>query len=440
MGKATKPAAKQGGAFDALADLMGAGDLAGLTSQDASNNFSVLSIEEIAVKEQVRKVFDGEDSTIAELAESIKVRGVMQPVIVRPVAGEKPYELVAGERRLRASILAGLSSIPAMVRELSDEEAVDAQVAENIHRLNLSQLETAAQMQRDLEALGGGVEAVDALMEKHQKSRGWVSKWLALNSLGEQAQRVISENVSADLEVINTVKQVEKVNPEAAKALVDELKENRGKKDASPARKIAKDAKDTVKPQKKKQKAEKLPPAPINNPDAVAKPIDKSHEEHGPVVSVPVGGSDGGTADGGSDDGFNAFASMLDDIEATKDQAPEAAAEAGDDQGDENRAPALPPAALLADAYARIYQKGESVQAVLNSMSSEERDGAENWLTAFYEQGIEAKDVGSAVIRGFRSGIFSTEDHGAFALAAFLYGLDSEGKFSMLNILGSVKA
>lgn len=236
MGKANK----QGGAFDTLAELMGGSDLAGLTSQDESNNFSVLAIDEIDVKDQVRKVFDGEDSTIAELAESIKVHGVMQPVIVRPADGDKPYELVAGERRLRASILAGLASIPAMVRELDDDSARSVQLAENTHRLNLAQLELAAELQRDFEELG---EDIEALMAKRQKSRAWISKLLSLNSLGEQATRVLVENVSADLEVINTVKQVEKVSPDAAKELVDDLKAAQSDKDSKAARKIAKEAK-----------------------------------------------------------------------------------------------------------------------------------------------------------------------------------------------------
>lgn len=377
MGKANK----QGGAFDTLAELMGGSDLAGLTSQDESNNFSVLAIDEIDVKDQVRKVFDGEDSTIAELAESIKVHGVMQPVIVRPADGDKPYELVAGERRLRASILAGLASIPAMVRELDDDSARSVQLAENTHRLNLAQLELAAELQRDFEELG---EDIEALMAKRQKSRAWISKLLSLNSLGEQATRVLVENVSADLEVINTVKQVEKVSPDAAKELVDDLKAAQSDKDSKAARKIAKEAKDAVKPPKKKKKE-----STVSNPDAVAQPIDKSHEENGPVVTIDVTGT---------------------------------------------------PEMLLKDAYVRIYQEAGTAQAALESLTDEARDAVENWLTAFYEQGIEAKDVGSAVIRGFRSGVFSTENHGAFALAAFLYGLDSEGKFSLLNILGSVKA
>ncbi|MDG5824449.1 ParB/RepB/Spo0J family partition protein (plasmid) [Xylella fastidiosa subsp. pauca] len=112
----------------------------------------------------MRESFEDEENTLEDLAASIKVRGVLQPILLR--SNSEGYELIAGERRYRASKLAGLEQIPAYIREMSDEEAEDAQMAENIHRKNLTQIEEAKKIQRDLDKLG----SVDAVLEKHQKA------------------------------------------------------------------------------------------------------------------------------------------------------------------------------------------------------------------------------------------------------------------------------
>ncbi|SDA85252.1 ParB-like nuclease domain-containing protein [Pseudomonas sp. NFPP33] len=456
---AAKPAAKKPttGAFDGLADMLNAGDLGALTS-DNGQDFSMIVIAEIAVKAQVREIFEDAENSLDDLAESIREHGVFQPIIIRPIPGPIPFELVAGERRLRASIIAGKEQIPAMVRELTDEQAEAIQFAENIQRKNLTQIETAKRLQRDLDELGGDVEA---LMAKRQKSRAWISKWLSILDLPEQAQRVIEENVSADPEVILAVKQVEKVSPAAAKELVDDLKQGRGKKGEN-ARDKAQAAKDAVKPPKKPRK-EKTPPA---NPDNVATPKDRSHEEPGPVTSVTLGDvapsafqqlnqaiqdeNAGQEEQGGSN-------SMLDDIFADaknvtiegpnevllpgQQEATQEAAGSGNGFDKEaSNVPALPPAEALDNAYSLVFESGSSPKMVLDCMNKDARENCENWLNSFYEVGTSAKDVGRAVIQGFRTGQFAQEGHGAFALAAFLYGADTDAKFSMLDIIGSVKA
>lgn len=205
---------------------------------------TVVPLNEIQVKEQIRKDFEDEDNSLSELAESIKQRGVLQPILLRPAPNGMGYELVAGERRFRASKLAGLSSIPAHIKNMTDEEAEDAQLAENIQRKNLTQLEEASKIQRDLDALG----SVEAVLAKHHKSRAWLSKMLGVLNLPAQAQRLVDEHISADLEVINLVKTVEKHDAQAAQLLVDDLKKSRGKADA---RAKAKAIKEQVKPSKK---------------------------------------------------------------------------------------------------------------------------------------------------------------------------------------------
>ncbi|MBN0452364.1 ParB/RepB/Spo0J family partition protein, partial [Pseudomonas aeruginosa] len=84
---------------------------------------------------------------LEELAQSIKAQGVMQPIVVRPI-GNGRYEIIAGERRWRASQQAGLEKIPALVREVPDEAAIAMALIENIQREDLNPIEEAAALQR----------------------------------------------------------------------------------------------------------------------------------------------------------------------------------------------------------------------------------------------------------------------------------------------------
>ena len=90
---------------------------------------------------------DMHPEALEELAESIKVQGVMQPVVVRPI-GEGRYELIAGERRWRATQLAGLDKIPAVIRDVPDEAAIAMALIENIQRENLNPIEEAMALKR----------------------------------------------------------------------------------------------------------------------------------------------------------------------------------------------------------------------------------------------------------------------------------------------------
>jgi ParB family chromosome partitioning protein len=90
-----------------------------------------------------------DEGSLYELAESIKSQGVMQPVLVRPLAGAGPgYEIIAGERRVRAAKLAGLDEVPVLVKEVADEAAAVMALIENIQREDLNPLEEAQGLQR----------------------------------------------------------------------------------------------------------------------------------------------------------------------------------------------------------------------------------------------------------------------------------------------------
>ena len=132
---------------------------------------------------QPRKEFDIEK--LHELAQSIKENGVIQPIIVRqsPVIG---YEILAGERRYRASLLAGLRSIPAVVKQLSDQEMMVQSIIENLQRENLNPIEEARAYESLVEKGFTHAEIAD----KMGKSRPYISNSIRLLSLPEQ---IISE-------------------------------------------------------------------------------------------------------------------------------------------------------------------------------------------------------------------------------------------------------
>jgi ParB/RepB/Spo0J family partition protein len=141
---------------------------------------------------------------LQELADSIRASGVHQPVLVRPLPakrlqetfdgfrrGERPaYELIAGERRFRASKLAGVDTIPAMIRHLTDEQVLEIQLVENLQRDDLHPMEEAEGYERLIEATGITKEQVG---EKIGKSRGYVYGRLKLLDLGQAARTAFYE-------------------------------------------------------------------------------------------------------------------------------------------------------------------------------------------------------------------------------------------------------
>ncbi|ORO98883.1 MULTISPECIES: ParB/RepB/Spo0J family partition protein [Streptococcus] len=141
--------------------------------------FEMISITDIQKNPyQPRKEFDGEK--LHELAQSIKENGVIQPIIVRqsPVIG---YEILAGERRYRASLLAGLRSIPAVVKQLSDQEMMIQSIIENLQRENLNPIEEAHAYESLVEKGFTHAEIAD----KMGKSRPYISNSIRLLSLPE---------------------------------------------------------------------------------------------------------------------------------------------------------------------------------------------------------------------------------------------------------------
>lgn len=133
------------------------------------------------------------DDDVQELSASIKKHGVMQPIVIRPLAkeGDTKYEIIAGERRWRAAKLAGLTQIPAIVRELDDQVAIALALIENIQRQDLNPIEQALALQR----------FQDEFKMSHQeiadtvgKARATVSNLLRLLNLHKNVQALLIEN------------------------------------------------------------------------------------------------------------------------------------------------------------------------------------------------------------------------------------------------------
>lgn len=129
-----------------------------------------------------------EEGALAELAASIKIQGVIQPLLVRPLPGGE-FELVAGERRLRAAERAGLTHVPVYVRELSDGESLELALVENLQRDDLSPLEEAAAYQRLINEFSLTQEQV---AERVGKSRPAVANALRLLRLPEAIKHDIA--------------------------------------------------------------------------------------------------------------------------------------------------------------------------------------------------------------------------------------------------------
>ena len=137
---------------------------------------------------------DMDQTSLEELAQSIKAQGVMQPIVVRLIAKNK-YEIIAGERRWRASQLAGLKTIPAMVRDVSDEAAIAMALIENIQREDLSPVEEAVALQRlQKEFELTQQEVANAV----GKSRATVANLLRLIGLPEEIKTLLAHG---DLEM-----------------------------------------------------------------------------------------------------------------------------------------------------------------------------------------------------------------------------------------------
>ena len=164
-----------------------------ITSVDISGNYVAGAIAQIDIDKIETNPFqprtDFDETALNELAESIKNQGVIQPVTVRKMGYDK-YQLISGERRLRASKMAGLKTIPVFIRVANDEQMLEMALIENIHRKNLNAIEVAISYQRLLEECK---LTQDQLSEKVGKDRSTVANFLRLLKLPAEIQIAIRD-------------------------------------------------------------------------------------------------------------------------------------------------------------------------------------------------------------------------------------------------------
>ncbi|MCI8609977.1 MAG: nucleoid occlusion protein [Firmicutes bacterium] len=160
-----------------------------LVEQEEDIKVSQIPMEDIfANPEQPRKIFSDEE--LRELSDSIKDYGVLQPILVKP-KGDGTYFLIAGERRYRASKLAGLKKIPAIVREMEEEEAALVALVENVQRENLNYIEEAKayrKLMEDFNLTQGDIA------KKVGKQQSTISNKIRILSLPEEIQMSLTEN------------------------------------------------------------------------------------------------------------------------------------------------------------------------------------------------------------------------------------------------------
>lgn len=129
------------------------------------------------------------DTEIEELADSIREKGVIQPIILRKIDDENNYEIIAGERRFRACQLLGLKTIPAIVKKLNNHEALELALIENIQRSDLSPIEEALGYKKLINEFS---YTQDQISKKLGKSRSHIANLLRLLSLPERVQNMLN--------------------------------------------------------------------------------------------------------------------------------------------------------------------------------------------------------------------------------------------------------
>lgn len=190
----------QGGVGQQSSANAGAGQSNGATQADGGlvpvpgAHFAHLELVQIVPNRvNPRTVFEPE--ALSELIHSVKEFGVLQPIVVRPLGeadGKQTYELIMGERRFRAAKEAGLTQIPAVVRDTADEDMLRDALLENIHRANLNPLEEASAYQQLLQDFG---ITQDQLAERIGRSRPQITNTIRLLKLPVEVQKKVAAGV-----------------------------------------------------------------------------------------------------------------------------------------------------------------------------------------------------------------------------------------------------
>ena len=181
-------------------------ELLGVVNEESAMEIEINRIH--AFKDHPFKVLD--DEKMADLVESVKVNGVLTPVLLRS-DGENGYEMISGHRRMHAAVIAGLATIPAIVRELSDDDAVIAMVDANIQREELLPSEKAFAYRMKLEAMKRQGVRVDLTCDQNEhklgkKSRAVLGEQLGISSAQIQRYIRLTELIPELLDMVDAKK------------------------------------------------------------------------------------------------------------------------------------------------------------------------------------------------------------------------------------------
>lgn len=195
------------------------GDIEFLKTGEAQRDVSLSEI--IVLEKQVRSPIDVTTPSFVEFANSIRDQGVNTPVLLR-LMDDDTLVLVAGERRYKASQMAGFETIPAIIKTMTDEEFRVKQITENIHREELSQLDLAVAINEDYKNMGNDLQAV---ADKYKKSKAWVSQLVSAANPLTAASEAIKQGIVSDVDVVAGLNTIEKkYGPEEASLVVDAIK------------------------------------------------------------------------------------------------------------------------------------------------------------------------------------------------------------------------
>ena len=161
------------------------------SKSDLELNVARLPIEKIqANKQNPRSIFSEDE--LVDLANSIREKGIVQPIIVREIDSAGSYEVIAGERRWRAAQIAQLDTIPAIIKTLSDDDALEIAIIENVQRSNLNPVDEAAGYQRLIDIYNYTQEDLAHVIGK---SRSYIANILRLNNLPTKVKDYLSEGL-----------------------------------------------------------------------------------------------------------------------------------------------------------------------------------------------------------------------------------------------------
>jgi ParB family chromosome partitioning protein len=187
---------------------------------EASGKLFELPIERLeADPNQPRKSF----RNIEGLAESIKFKGIIQPIIVRPRNQDGKYIIIAGERRFHAAKMAGLSTLPCIIRDEEDANILILQLLENDQRDNVSPFEEAAALSKLVENMG--VSKAQAAAELG-RDPAWISIRLGLQGASQAIKDLAQDGVIEDIRTLHELRKLEAESPVQAKNLMEKIRNN----------------------------------------------------------------------------------------------------------------------------------------------------------------------------------------------------------------------